>query len=64
MPYTLEDIKEAFEEGFYEGAGDDAWYRDHPGADCELSSTAGVLAPLEEFIKELDARKQLAAENT
>ena len=52
--YTLEEVKEAYEEGFYEGAGDDAWYRDHPGVLCKLSESAAVTQPLNEFVEELN----------
>ena len=27
--YSLEDLKDAFESGYYEAAGDDSWYNDH-----------------------------------
>ena len=35
--YTLADVKEAFLDGYFEGAGDDQWYAQHDkkSNDCE-----------------------------
>lgn len=49
--FTLKDIKDAYEDGYYEGTGDDAWYRDHttePGS--QLDSGASVHRPMNEFL--------------
>lgn len=51
--YTIEDIKEAYECGFYEGAGDDAWYKDHNTPDGSLTATAFVHRPLNEYVADL-----------
>ena len=53
--YTLEDIKQAFVDGFYDGAGDDAWYEDH---DCEgystiLKENASVQKSLRDYLDDL-----------
>ena len=53
--YTLEDIKQAFVDGFYDGAGDDAWYEDH---DCEgyftiLKENASVQKSLKDYLDDL-----------
>jgi len=52
--YTLQDIKDAYEDGYYEGAGDDAWYNDHDSSDdSTLNSDAMVNDPRDKFIAEL-----------
>ena len=53
--YTLRDIKQAFIDGFYDGAGDDAWYEDH---DCEgystiLKENASVQKSLRDYLDDL-----------
>ena len=53
--YTLKDIKQAFVDGFYDGAGDDAWYEDH---DCEgfftsLKENASVQKSLKDYLDDL-----------
>ena len=53
--YTLEDIKQAFVDGFYDGAGDDAWYEDH---DCEgfftsLKENASVQKSIKDYLDDL-----------
>ena len=50
--YTIEDIKSAFEDGYYDGAGDDAWYRDYDD-DGELIENAYVHTYLKEYLKDL-----------
>lgn len=49
--YTLEDIKMAYADGYYEGTGDDAWYRDHK--DGVLVDDAMVERALNEYIEQL-----------
>ena len=51
--YTLADVIEAYECGFYEGAGDDLWYKDHPydpNTGSILASTASVYRTLKEYL--------------
>ena len=55
--YTIEDIKEAYEDGFYE-LYDDLWYTDHDtkledGNPCGLNAEALVHKPMNKYIKDL-----------
>lgn len=51
--YTIDTVKEAYIEGYYEGAGDDAWYRDHPDTKCTLSDEASVYPSLHQYVEEI-----------
>ena len=51
--YTEQDLKNAYEAGFYEGAGDDAWYADHSNDVSDLDDKAMVHKPMNEYIKEI-----------
>ena len=49
---TLDMMFDSFEVAYYEGAGDDAWYRDHntePG--CQLDKDASVHHYWKEYLK-------------
>jgi len=51
--FTLDDIKDAYVSGYYEGAGDDAWYRNHNvKPDYSLDPDASVHKPMNEYLKE------------
>ncbi len=52
--YTLENIKDGYEDAYYEGAGDDAWYRDHKDQESNLNADAWVRRPMNEFIEHLN----------
>lgn len=43
-------VVDAFESGYYDGAGDDLWYADHDSADGELTETASIHGPMKEFL--------------
>lgn len=47
-------VREAFEDGFYEGAGGDSWHRDHT-TEGELLPDASVHKPMQEFLSQLRA---------
>ena len=51
--YTIEDIKTAFEDGYYEGVGDDAWYRDHDD-EGELKDDASVHKYIREHLESVE----------
>ncbi len=59
--YSIEDIKDAYESGYYEGAGDDAWYRDHTNSSGDLNEDAFVHRPMEEYVKEINGIKWSAS---
>ena len=52
--YTLKDIRVAYDDAYYEGAGDDAWYRDHSSESSEPLAEAMVQHPMKEHIKWLE----------
>ena len=54
--YTIEDIKTAFEDGYYEGVGDDAWYRDHDD-EGQLKDDASVHRYIEEHLEVLKSKE-------
>lgn len=54
--YTEQDLRDAYEDGYYEGAGDDAWYRDHSNQVSDLNADADVHRPMNEYIKELNSK--------
>jgi hypothetical protein len=43
-------VVEAYESGYYDGAGDDLWYADHDSPGGELTETASILRPMKEFL--------------
>ena len=51
---TIMDLKDAYEQGFYEGAGGDAWYADHSNDVSDLNENAMVHKPMNEYIKECE----------
>jgi len=51
--YTEQDLKNAYEAGIYEGAGDDAWYADHSNDASDLDDEAMVHKPMNEYVKEI-----------
>lgn len=55
--YTIDDIKEAFEDGYYEGAGDDAWYRAHD-EDGKLNADASVHRLIKEHVDNLERKHE------
>lgn len=46
----LEAVAEAFEEGYYEAAGKDAWYRDYD-SEGKLNADAFVIKPMMDHLK-------------
>ncbi len=59
--YTLQDIKDAYEEGYYE-TQHDLWYREHDTEEegrgcCGLNPDASVHKPMNEFIEGLNKEK-------
>ena len=39
--FSLDDIQEAYDAGYYQGAGDDVWYKDHTSGG-KLKDTASI----------------------
>ncbi len=53
--YTEDDIRKAFESGFYESAGGDSWYEDHD-EDGHLLTDSYCHKLIEDHIKEIDSK--------
>lgn len=50
-PITKNDVKEAFIDGYYYGAGDDAWYTDHDD-EGNIKPNAGALFRYDQWVKD------------
>ena len=56
--FTLQNIKDAYQDAYYEGTGKDAWYRDHD-IDGNLNENAFVHSPMKQYIEHLTEEKEL-----
>ena len=50
-PITIQSVLAAYEAGFYEGVGDDRWYKDHSNTASDLDVDAIVHRPMNEYMK-------------